>query len=94
MADHNVAREAYLRCFREYGYDVTFRPNYYWPMLPGKFCKTLMRLLIPRKQFSEDDLNQIDERILLSRENYDTTAALAWNGFWNEHYQKNRNTPE
>ena len=94
-ADHNVAREAYIRCFREYGYDCSIKPNYYWPMLPGRFSMLPVRLLIPGRQLGEDDLNQIDERVLFSREDYDKIAALGWNGFWDEHYKTiSRKTPE
>jgi len=87
-ADHNVAREALIRCSKEYGYDYITRPNFYWPMLPGKHCSAPVRQLIPGKQLGEDDLNQIDERVLFSREDYDKIAALGWNGFWDEHHEK------
>lgn len=87
-ADHNVARECLIRCFKEYGYDYGSKPNYYYPMLPGKLCSAPVRNLIPGKQLGEDDLYQIDERILFGREDYDKIGALGWNGFWDEHYQK------
>jgi len=87
-ADHNVARECLIRCFKEYGYDYGSKPNFYWPMLPGKHCAAPVRLLIPGRQLAEDDLGQIDERVLFEREDYDKIAALGWNGFWDEHYEK------
>jgi len=86
--DHNVAREAILRCFEEFGYDYGSKPNYYYPMLPGKMCSAPVRNLIPGKQLGEDDLYQIDERVLFSRDDYDKIIALGWNGFWDEHYEK------
>ena len=86
--DHDVAREAILRCFEEFGYDYGSKPNYYYPMLPGKMCAAPVRNLIPGKHLAEDDLYQIDERVLFSREDYDKIISLGWNGFWDEHYEK------
>jgi methylmalonyl-CoA mutase cobalamin-binding domain/chain len=87
-ADHNVARDCLVRCFREYGYDYGSKPNFYWPMLPGRHCAAPVRNLIPGKHLAADDLYQIDERVLFGREDYDKIAALGWNGFWDEHYEK------
>ncbi|MBW1849566.1 MAG: cobalamin-dependent protein [Deltaproteobacteria bacterium] len=87
-ADHNVARECLIRCFKDYGYDYGSKPNYYYPMLPGKHCSAPVRNLIPGKHLGEDDLYQVDERVLFEREDYDKIAALGWNGFWDEHYEK------
>jgi methylmalonyl-CoA mutase cobalamin-binding domain/chain len=56
-------------------------------MLPGKLCSAPVRNLIPGKQLGEDDLYQIDERILFDRKDYEKIAALGWNGFWSEHYE-------
>ena len=86
--DHTVAREALIRCFEEFGYDYGSKPNYYYPMLPGKLCGAPVRNLIPGKQLEEDALYQIDERVLFAREDYDKIVALGWNGFWGEHYGK------
>ena len=86
--DHNAARDCLLRAFKEYGYDYGSKPNFYYPMLPGKLCSAPVRNLIPGKQLGEDDLYQIDERILFEREDYDRIASLGWNGFWEEHYAK------
>jgi len=87
-ADHNVARDCLIRCFKDYGYDYGSKPNYYYPMLPGKHCSAPVRNLIPGKHLGEDDLYQVDERVLFEREDYDKIAALGWNGFWDEHYEK------
>ena len=87
-ADHNVARNCLIRCFKEYGYDQGSKPNYYYPMLPGKHCTAPVRNLIPGKHLGEDDLYQVDERVLFEREDYDKIAALGWNAFWDEHYEK------
>lgn len=84
--DHNKAREALLWCYREYGYDFGSKPNYYYPMLPGKHVGAPVRNLIPGKNLQEDDLYQIDERVLFSRIDYDKIASLGWNGFWDEYY--------
>ena len=86
--DHNVARESLIKCFHEYDFDYGTKPNYYWTMLPGKQCTAPIRLLIPGKQLDDDDLYQVDEKVLFSREDYHKIAALGWNGFWNEHYEK------
>lgn len=86
--DHGVAREALIRCFEEFGYDYGSKPNYYYPMLPGKLCAAPVRNLIPGKQLAEDDLYQIDERVLFAREDYDKIGSLGWNVFWDEHYEK------
>ncbi len=85
--NHDAAREALIWCFREFGYDVGSKPNYYYPMLPGKFCGAPVRNLIPGRQLPEDALYQIDERPLFSREDYDKIAALGWNAFWEENYE-------
>ena len=87
-ADHNVARDCLIRCFKEYGYDQGSKPNYYYSMLPGKHCTAPVRNLIPGKHLGEDDLYQVDERVLFEREDYDKIAALGWNAFWDEHYEK------
>jgi methylmalonyl-CoA mutase cobalamin-binding domain/chain len=86
--DHNAARDCLLRAFNEYGYDYGSKPNFYYPMLPGKLCSAPVRNLIPGKQLGEDDLYQIDERVLIERDDYDRIASLGWNGFWEEHYPK------
>ena len=86
-ADHNIARDCMIRCFKDYGYDYGSKSNYYYPMLPGKLCSAPVRNLIPGKQLGEDDLYQIDERILFDRQDYEKIAALGWNGFWSEHYE-------
>jgi methanogenic corrinoid protein MtbC1 len=87
-ADHNVARDCLIRCFKEYGYDQGSKSNYYYPMLPGKHCCAPVRNLIPGKHLAEDDLYQVDERVLFEREDYDKIAALGWDAFWDEHYEK------
>jgi methylmalonyl-CoA mutase cobalamin-binding domain/chain len=87
-SDNNVARDCLIRSFKDYGYDYGSKPNYYYPMLPGKHCAAPVRNLIPGKHLDEDALYQIDERILFERDDYDKIAALGWNGFWDEHYAK------
>ena len=86
--DHTVAREAIIRCFKEFGYDYGSKPNYYYPMLPGKLCSAPVRNLIPGKHLEADALYQVDERILFERDDYDKIAALGWNRFWEEHYPR------
>jgi methylmalonyl-CoA mutase cobalamin-binding domain/chain len=85
--DHDKAREAMVWCYREYGYDLLSKPNYYYPMLPGKFCGAPVRNLIPGRQLPEDALYQVDERVLFPREDYDKIAALGWNAYWEEFYE-------
>ncbi|MDI6831656.1 MAG: uroporphyrinogen decarboxylase family protein [Actinomycetota bacterium] len=85
--DHEKAREALLWCWREFGYDVISKPNYYYPMIPGRFCGAPVRNLIPGRQLPEDALYQIDERVLFPREDYDRIAALGWNAYWEENYE-------
>jgi len=85
--DHDKAREAMLWCYKEYGYDTVSRPNFYYPMLPGKFCGAPVRNLIPGRQLPEDALYQIDERVLFPREDYDKISALGWNAYWEEYYE-------
>lgn len=70
------------------GFDKLYKPNLYWPMIGGKFCGAPVRVLIPGRQLPEDALNQIDEKELFARDDYDKLAALGWNVFWDEHYQK------
>jgi uroporphyrinogen-III decarboxylase len=70
------------------GFDKLYKPNLFWPMIGGRFCSSPVRVLIPGRQLPEDALNQIDERELFSREDYDKLAALGWNAFWDEHYEK------
>ncbi|MCP4754266.1 MAG: hypothetical protein GY866_25560 [Proteobacteria bacterium] len=86
-ADHNVARDCLIRCFKEYGYDYGSKPNYYYPMLPGKHCSAPVRNLIPGRQLGENDLYQVDERVLFERRDYDKISSLGWNVFWSEHYE-------
>ena len=70
------------------GFDRLYKPNLFWPMIGGRFCSSPVRVLIPGRQLPEDALNQIDERELFSREDYDKLASLGWNAFWDEHYEK------
>jgi hypothetical protein len=70
------------------GFDKLYKPNLFWPMIGGRFCSSPVRVLIPGRQLPEDALNQIDERELFSRDDYDKLAALGWNSFWDEHYEK------
>jgi hypothetical protein len=56
-------------------------------MTGGRFCATPVRVLIPGRQLPEDSLNQIDERELFARDDYDKLASLGWNAFWEEHYE-------
>jgi Uroporphyrinogen decarboxylase (URO-D) len=70
------------------GFDRLYKPNLFWPMIGGRFCSSPVRVLIPGRQLPEDALNQIDERELFSRDDYDKLAALGWNAFWDEHYEK------
>jgi uroporphyrinogen-III decarboxylase len=69
------------------GFDKLYKPNLFWPMIGGRFCSTPIRVLLPGRQLPEDALNQIDERELFSREDYDRLAALGWNAFWDEQYE-------
>jgi hypothetical protein len=86
--DHDVAREALIRCYEEFGYDYGSKPNYYFPMLPGKLMAAPVRNLIPGRELAEDDLYQIDERVLFERKDYDRIVSLGWNGFWSERYEE------
>ncbi len=84
--DHEAARDALIWCFKEFGYDYGSKPNFYYPMLPGKLCGAPVRNLIPGRQLGEDDLYQIDEKVLFPREDYDRIASVGWNAYWEEHY--------
>jgi len=87
--DPGKAFEAFLHTFRQLEHcDMLARTNMTWPMIGGKFHNAPVRNKIPGKHLPEDALNQIDERELFSREDYDKIAALGWNGFWEEHYPK------
>jgi len=78
---------AMLNTFNDLGgFDKLYKPNLFWPMIGGRFCSTPVRVLIPGRQLPEDALNQIDERELFSRDDYDRLAAVGWNAFWDEHY--------
>ncbi len=70
------------------GFDKLYKPNLFWPMIGGRFCSTPVRVLIPGRQLPEDALNQVDERELFTRDDYDKLAAVGWNAFWDEHYEK------
>jgi uroporphyrinogen-III decarboxylase len=87
--DFDKTFEAMLDTFDDLGgFDMLPKTNIYWPILGGKFANAPIRNLIPGRQLPEDSLAQIDERELFSREDYDRIAALGWNGFWQEHYEK------
>jgi len=86
--DVDMGFKAMLDTFNDLGgFDKLYKPNLYWPMIGGRFCGAPVRTLIPGRQLPEDALNQIDERELFSRDDYDKLAALGWNGFWDDHYQ-------
>ncbi len=84
--NHDAAREALLKCYQDFGYDFGAKSNYYYPQLPGRHIAAPVRNLIPGRNLGEDDLYQVDERVLFQREDYDRIAALGWNAFWDEHY--------
>jgi len=73
------------------GFDRLYKTNIYWPiMIQGRFFSAPVIGLIPGKHLPEDALNQIDEKELFSREDYDKLSALGWNAFWDEYYEKIR----
>ena len=81
--------KAMLDAFNDLGgFDKLYKPNLFWPMIGGRFCSTPVRVLIPGRQLPEDALNQIDERELIDRQDYEKIAAVGWNAFWDEHYEK------
>jgi uroporphyrinogen-III decarboxylase len=87
--DVNKGFKAMLDTFNDLGgFDRLYKPNLFWPMIGGRFSSAPVRVLIPGKQLPEDALNQIDEKELFTREDYDKIAALGWNAFWEEHYDK------
>jgi hypothetical protein len=88
-SDPEKGFKAILDTFNDLGgFDKLYKPNLFWPMIGGRFCSTPVRVLIPGRQLPEDALNQIDERELFSRDDYDKLAAVGWNAFWDEHYEK------
>jgi uroporphyrinogen-III decarboxylase len=91
--DHDKAREAIIKCYQDFGYDLASKPNFYYDQLPGKLTNAPVRNLTPGKQLAEDDLYQIHERPLFGREDYDKIASLGWNAFWEEHYEKMSGRP-
>jgi len=70
------------------GFDKLYKPNFLWPMIGGKFVSAPVRVRYPGRQLPEDDLVQIDEKVLFSRDDYDKLAALGWNAFWDEHFEE------
>jgi len=87
--DPDKGFNAMLNTFNDLGgFDRLYKPNLFWPMIGGRLCSTPVRVLIPGRQLPEDALNQIQERELFSRDDYDKLAALGWNAFWDEHYEK------
>jgi hypothetical protein len=87
--DPEEAFRAFMYTFHELeNCDMLTRTNMTWPMIGGKFHNAPIRNKIPGKDLPEDALNQIDERELFTREDYDKIAAVGWNGFWEEHYPK------
>lgn len=87
--DTDKAHKAMLDTFNDLGgFDRLYKPNLFWPMVGGKFCSTPVRVKIPGRQLPEDALNQIDEIELLGRDDYEKLAAVGWNAFWEEQYDK------
>ncbi|MFH1349985.1 MAG: uroporphyrinogen decarboxylase family protein [Pseudomonadota bacterium] len=87
--ESEVGFKAMLDTFSDLGgFDKLYKPNLFWPMIGGRFCSAPVRVKIPGRQLPEDALNQIDERELFAREDYDKIAAQGWNAFWDEHYEK------
>ena len=85
--DPEKAFQAMLKTYRDLeSCDMLARTNMTWPMRGGKFNNAPIRNKIPGKDLPEDALNQIDERELFSRADYDKIADLGWNAFWEEHY--------
>jgi len=85
--DPEIGFKAMLDTFNDLGgFDRLYKPNLFWPMIGGRFCGTPVRVLVPGRQLPEDSLNQVDERELFSRDDYDKLAAVGWNAFWDEHY--------
>ena len=89
--DFDKAFKAMIDTFNDLGgFDRLYKPSLYWPMIGGRFCSSPIKNLIPGRQLPEDALNQIDEKELFTRDDYDKIAALGWNAFWDEHYEKVR----
>jgi len=87
--DYEVGFKAILDTFHDLGgYDKLYKPNMFWPMIGGRFCAAPVQWKLPGRQLPEDDLNQVDERELIGETDYDEIAAVGWNAFWDEHYEK------
>jgi len=87
--DPEIGFKAMLDTFNDLGgFDRLYKPNLFWPMIGGRFCGTPVRVLVPGRQLPEDALNQVDERELFSRDDYDKLATVGWNAFWDEQYGK------
>lgn len=87
--DPEIGFKAMLDTFHDLGgFDRLYKPNLFWPMIGGRFCGTPVRVLVPGRQLPEDALNQVDERELFSRDDYDKLASVGWNAFWDEQYGK------
>ncbi|MBN1848174.1 MAG: hypothetical protein JW932_06275 [Deltaproteobacteria bacterium] len=91
--DHDKAREAITKCYFDFGFDWATKPNFYYDQVPGILTGAPVRYLTPGKKLPEDDLVQVEERPLFGREGYDKLAALGWNKFWDEEYERMSGRP-
>jgi methylmalonyl-CoA mutase cobalamin-binding domain/chain len=82
-----------IKTYKEFGYDFAFKADNYWPILPGRHTSPPMRMLYPGKDLGDDDLIQIDERELFSRNDYKKIISVGWNEFWNQQHEKITGNP-
>lgn len=84
--DKDKCFEAYLKTMKDFDLDGLMKPNRSWvhlwdrPSCPPVMDKT------PGVELPEDDMIQVEEVELISRDDYKRIADLGWNGFWKVRY--------
>jgi hypothetical protein len=84
--DKDKSFQAYLKTQKDFGFDALLKPNVDWLHLADRLSCPPVKEKMPGVDIGEDDLIQVEEIELISRDDYKRIANLGWNGFWKVRY--------
>jgi uroporphyrinogen-III decarboxylase len=84
--DKDKTFQAYLKTQKDFDLDALMKPNRSWVHLADRLSCPPYSEKLPGVDIAEDDMIQVDEVELISRDDYKRIADLGWNGFWKVRY--------
>lgn len=86
--DKDAAFEAYLKTQRDFDLCALMKPNRAWVHLADRPSCPPYREKVPGVDIAEDDMIQVDEEELMSRDDLKRLADMGWNAFWAVRYKE------